>query len=82
MVKICLILEIIEVLLVHCNIVNNSYQQNSRALYIFVSNKAFSQLLDISPTNFIFFRIFNSEFIEVWFKDQDFEPLEIEDNNI
>ena len=45
MVKICLILEIIEVLLVHCNIVNNRYQQNSGA---------FSQLLDISPTNFIF----------------------------
>ena len=70
MVKICLILEIIEVLLVHCNIVTNRYQQNSRA---------FSQLLDISPTNFIFLKTFNSEFIEVWFKDQNFEPLEIED---
>ena len=42
-------LEITEVVLVHCNIVNNSYQQNSRVLYTFISNKLFGQLLDISP---------------------------------
>ena len=40
-------LEITEVALYHCNIVNNNCQPNSRALYIFVSNKSFSQLLDI-----------------------------------
>ena len=40
-------LEITEVVLDHCNIVNNNCQPNSRALYIFVSNKSFSQLLDI-----------------------------------
>ena len=38
-------LEIIEVVLIHCNIVNNDYQQDSRVLYIFVSNKPFGQLL-------------------------------------
>ena len=37
-------LEITEVVLIHCNVVNNSYQQNSRVLYTFVSNKSFSQL--------------------------------------
>ena len=37
-------LEIIEVVLIHCTVVNNSYQQNSRALYTFVPNKAFGQL--------------------------------------
>ena len=42
-------LEITEVLLVHCNIVNNNYQQNSRVLYTFIPNKSFGQLLDISP---------------------------------
>ena len=42
-------LEITEVVLVHCNIVNNSYPQNSRVLYTFISNKLFGQLLDISP---------------------------------
>ena len=40
-------LEITEAVLIHCNIVNNNYQQYSRALYTFVPNKAFGQLLDI-----------------------------------
>ena len=38
-------LEITEVVLVHCNIVNNDYQQDSRALYTFVPNKLFGSLL-------------------------------------
>ena len=46
-------LEITEVVLIHFNVVNNSYQQNSKVLYIFVPNKSFGQLLDISPENFI-----------------------------
>ena len=55
-------LEITEVVLVHCNIVNNNYQQNSRFLYTFLPNKLFGQLLDISPTNFIFLKTFDSDF--------------------
>ena len=55
-------LEITEVLLIHCNVVNNSYQQNSRVLYTFVPNKSFGQLLDISPGNFTFLKTFDSEF--------------------
>ena len=55
-------LEITEVILVRCNIVNNNYQQNSRVLYTFVPNKSFGELLDISPKNFIFLKTFNSEF--------------------
>ena len=60
-------------ILVHCNIVNNNYQQDSRVLYTFVPNKSFRQLLDISPKNFIFLKTFNSEFsyIEGWFTDQN-----------
>ena len=74
-------LEIREVVLIHCNIVNNNYQQDSRVLYTFAPNKAFGQLLDTSPQNFIFSKIFNREFlfIEVWFTDQNCKPLEIED---
>ena len=74
-------LEITEVVLIPCNIVNNSYQQDSRVLYSFVPNKLFGQLLDISPKNFIFLKNFDSEFscIEVWFTDQNSKPLEIED---
>ena len=72
-------LEIKEV--VHCNIVNNGYQQDSKVLYTFISNKPFVSLLKISPTNHIFIKTFNSEFqtIEVWFTDQNSKPLEIED---
>ena len=72
-------LEITEVVSIHCNIVNNSYQQNSRVLYIFVPNKSFGQLLDISIKNFIFLKTFNSIFsyIEVCFTDQSSNPLEM-----
>ena len=74
-------LKITEVLLVHFNSVNNDYQQDLRVLYAFVSNKPFCSLLEISRTNHIFLKSFNSEFqaIEVWFTDQNSQPLEIED---
>ena len=64
----------------HCNAVNNSYKQNSRVLHTFVPNKSFGQLLDISPQNFVFLETLDSEFlyIEVWFKDQNSNPVEIE----
>ena len=52
-------LEITEAVLVHCNIVNNDYQQDSRVLYTFVRNKLFDSLLEISPTNHTFLKIFN-----------------------
>ena len=73
-------LEITEVVLVHCNIVNNDYQQDSRVLYTFVPNKLFGQLLVISPKNSIFLKTFISEFsyIEIWFTDQNSKPLVIE----
>ena len=73
-------LEITEVVLIHCNVVNNSDQQNWRVLYTFIPNKSFGQLLDISLNNFIFLKTFDSEFsyIEVWFIDQDSNPLEME----
>ena len=74
-------LEITEVVLVHCDIVNNDYQQDSRVLYTFVHNKPFGTLLEISPTNHIFLNTFNSEYdeIKVWFTDQNSQALETED---
>ena len=74
-------LEITEVVLMHCNIVNNDYQQDSRVLFTFVPNKAFGQLLNISPKDFIFLETFVSDFgcIKGWFTDQNFKLLEIED---
>ena len=44
-------LEVVELVLVHCNLANNDYQQDSRILFTFVSNKTFGSLLEISPTN-------------------------------
>ena len=74
-------LEIKKVVLLDCNIVNNDYQQDWKVLYTFVRNKPFGSLLEISPTNHIILKRFNSEFqdIEVWFTDQNIQPLELED---
>ena len=55
-------LEIAEVVLVHCNIANNDYQEDLRALYNFFPNQWFGQLLDISSKHFIFLKAFNSKF--------------------
>ena len=58
-------LEITEIILVHCNIVNVNYQQDSRVLYTFVPNKPFGSLLEIAQSNFILLEIFKSEFEEI-----------------
>ena len=55
-------LKVVKLVLVHCNLVNNDYQQDSRILYTFVRNKAFGSLLKILQKNHIFLRTFNSEF--------------------
>ena len=79
--EILALLEISEVVLIHCNIVNNDYHQNSRVLYTFVPNKLFGSLLEIYSANHIFLETFNAEFqdIKVSFTDQNSQPLEIED---
>ena len=49
-------------------------------MYTFVPNKSFGKLLEISPENVIFLKTFDSEYpYEVWFTDQNSNPLEIED---
>ena len=58
-------LEITEVVLVHCNVVNNDYQQDSRVLYTFVPDKPFGSLLEVSPTNHIFLKTFNSKYDKI-----------------
>ena len=55
-------LENVEVVLVHCNLVNNSYQQPLRVLFIFVSNKQYGQLISILPNSLIFLKTMNTEF--------------------
>ena len=74
-------LEIVELVLVHYNLVNNDYQQDSRILYTFVPNKPFGSFSETSLTNHSFLKIFNSEFqvIKIWFTDQTSKPLEVGD---
>ena len=75
-------LESVEVVLVHCNLVNNNYQQASKVLFTFVPNKQFGQLINISPHSLTMLSttITQLSSIEVWMTDQNSEPLEIDDN--
>ena len=75
-------LEIVETVLVRCNLVTNDYQQASKVLLSFAPNQSFGQLLNISPHSPIMLRTVNSvfDYIKVWFTDQDNNDLEIEDN--
>ena len=75
-------LESVEVVLTHCNLVNNNYQQASKILFTFVPNKQFGQLINIFPRSLRMLGTKKTEFsfIEVWFIDQTSESLKIEDN--
>ena len=75
-------LDSFEVVLVHCNLVNNNYQQTSKVLFTLLPNKQFGQVINIAPHSLTMLGTTNTEFsfIEVWFTDQNSEPLEIEDN--
>ena len=74
-------LEFVEVFLMHCNLVNNSYQQGSNVLFTFAPNKQFAQLITISPHLLRMLKATNAEFqsIQWWFTDQNNRPLEIID---
>ena len=75
-------LETVEVVLVHCILVNNNYQQASKVLFTFVPNKQFGQLITITPHSLAMLKTSNAEFsfIEIWFPNQNNRPLKIEDN--
>ena len=75
-------LEVVEVVLVYCNLVNNSYQKASKALFTFVPNKQFGQLITITPRSPTMLKTTNTEFsfIKISFTDKNNGPLEIEDN--
>ena len=55
-------LEAVEVVLVHCNLVNNNYQQVSKVLFTFVPNKQFGQLITITPHSPTMLKTANAEF--------------------
>ena len=80
--EVVLKLETVEVVLVHCNLVNNCYQQASKVLFTFVPNKLFGQLIIITPHSPTMLKTTNAEFslTEIWLTDQNNRPLEIEDD--
>ena len=73
-------LESVEVVLVHCNLVNNSYQKTSKVLYTFAPNKQFGQLFTILPHLLTMLKTTSAEFqsIELWFTDQNKRPFKLE----
>ena len=74
--------ESVDLVLVHFNLVNNSYQQAPKVLFTSVPNKKYGQLITVSPEMLVMLKTVNIEFsfIEIWFTDQDNRPLEIEDS--
>ena len=77
-------LEVVEVFLVQCNLVDNQCQQRSEVLHTFALNKFYAYLLNVEPSNLVFFKTCNADFddIIITFTDQNGRPLEIEDNAI
>ena len=75
-------LECVGVVLVYYSLVNNNYQQALKVLLAFVPNEQFEQLINIAPHSLIMLSTTNTKFssIELWFTDQNSEPLEIEDS--
>ena len=75
-------LESVEFVLVHCNIVNNTYQKASKVIFTFVPSEQFGQLITISPHLLTMLKTNSAEFqlIELWFTDQNNRPLVIENS--
>ena len=57
-------LEVIEVVLFQCNLVDNPYQRMSEGLYTFTSDKSYAYLLNVEPSNLVFLKTYNTEFEE------------------
>ena len=76
-----LILEVVEVILVQCNLVDNQYQQiiHFYSLYTLIPNKSYAYLLNVEPSKLVFLKIYNTEFDEIVirFKDQNGRLLKI-----
>ena len=74
-------LEVVEVVLIQCNLVDKEYQQTCEVLYTFTSNKSYAYLLNVEPNKLMFLKTYNTEFddIIITFTDQNCRLLEIED---
>ena len=70
-------LEVVEVVLVQCNLVDNQYQQKSEVLCMFTPNKSYACLLNVEASNQVFLKTYNTEFDEIiiTLKDQNGRPF-------
>ena len=70
-------LEVVELVLAQCNLVDSQYQQWSEVLYTFTPNKCYTYLLNVKPSNLVFLKTYNTEFDEiiVTFMDQNGRPF-------
>ena len=55
-------LEVVEVVLVQYNLEDNQYQQKSEALWTFMPNKSYAYLLNVEPSNWVFWKTYNTQF--------------------
>ena len=55
-------LEVIEVVLVQCSLVDNQYQKKSDVLYTYTPNRSNAYLLKVEPSNLVFLKIYITEF--------------------
>ena len=58
-------LEVVELVLVQCNLVENQHQQKPEVLYTFTPNKSYAYLLNVEPSNLVFLKTYNTEFDEI-----------------
>ena len=74
-------LEVVKVILVHCNLLDNKYQQKSEVLYTFTPDKSYVYLLNIESSNLVFLKTYTTEFDEIIITctDQNCRSLEAED---
>ena len=73
-------LEVVEVVLVQCNLADNQYQQKSEVLYTFTPNKSCAYLLNVEPSNLVLLKTYNTEFDEIiiTFTDQNGRNIKID----
>ena len=73
--------QVVEIVLIQCNLVDSQYQQKSEVLYTFTPNKSYGYLLNVELSSLVFLKTYNTEFNEIiiTFMDQNVRPLEIED---
>ena len=61
-------LQVVEVVLIQCNLVENQYQQKSEVLYTFTPSKSYAYLLNAEPIDLVFLKTYNTEFDEIIIK--------------